>query len=97
MNGKPFHLKGISWFGFELQQGMLLGLEQRPLDDVLHDRTGSMAAFGYDDDATTANTQIAFYDFKPVPLIFVCPAGSLALSNQPLHPDALTRAGERRR
>ena len=35
MNGKPFHLKGISWFGFELQQGMLLGLEQRPLDDVL--------------------------------------------------------------
>ena len=26
--------------------------------------------FGYDDDATTANTQIAFYDFKPVPVIF---------------------------
>lgn len=35
VNGQPFHLKGISWFGFELQQGMLLGLEQRPLDDVL--------------------------------------------------------------
>ena len=26
--------------------------------------------FGYDDDATTANTQIAFYDFKPIPVIF---------------------------
>jgi predicted dehydrogenase len=26
--------------------------------------------FGYEDDANTANTQIAFYDFKPVPLIF---------------------------
>jgi len=26
--------------------------------------------FGYDDDGTTANTQIAFYDFKPVPVIF---------------------------
>jgi hypothetical protein len=26
--------------------------------------------FGYDDDATTANTQIAFFDFKPVPIIF---------------------------
>lgn len=26
--------------------------------------------FGYDDDATTANTQIAYYDFKPVPVIF---------------------------
>ena len=26
--------------------------------------------FGYDDDATTANTQIVFYDFKPVPVIF---------------------------
>ena len=26
--------------------------------------------FGYEDDATTANTQIAFYDFKPVPIIF---------------------------
>jgi predicted dehydrogenase len=26
--------------------------------------------FGYEDDATTANTQIAYYDFKPVPLIF---------------------------
>ncbi len=26
--------------------------------------------FGYEDDATTANTQIAFYDFKPVPVIF---------------------------
>lgn len=26
--------------------------------------------FGYDDDATTANTQIVFYDFKPVPMIF---------------------------
>ncbi len=26
--------------------------------------------FGYDDDATTANTQIAFFDFKPVPVIF---------------------------
>jgi len=26
--------------------------------------------FGYDDDATTANTQIALYDFKPVPVIF---------------------------
>ena len=29
VNGQPFHLKGISWFGFELQQGVLLGLEQR--------------------------------------------------------------------
>jgi predicted dehydrogenase len=26
--------------------------------------------FGYADDATTANTQIAFFDFKPVPVIF---------------------------
>jgi predicted dehydrogenase len=26
--------------------------------------------FGYDDDAETANTQIAFFDYKPVPLIF---------------------------
>ena len=26
--------------------------------------------FGYEDDATTANTQIVFYDFKPVPIIF---------------------------
>ena len=26
--------------------------------------------FGYEDDGTTANTQIAFYDFKPVPVIF---------------------------
>ena len=26
--------------------------------------------FGYEDDANTANTQIAFFDFKPVPLIF---------------------------
>jgi predicted dehydrogenase len=26
--------------------------------------------FGYEDDADTANTQIAFFDFKPVPLIF---------------------------
>ncbi len=26
--------------------------------------------FGYDDDATTANTQIAFFDYKPVPIIF---------------------------
>ena len=26
--------------------------------------------FGFEDDATTANTQIAFYDFKPIPLIF---------------------------
>jgi predicted dehydrogenase len=26
--------------------------------------------FGYEDDATTANTQIAFFDFKPVPVIF---------------------------
>ena len=26
--------------------------------------------FGYEDDATTANTQIAFFDFKPVPIIF---------------------------
>jgi predicted dehydrogenase len=26
--------------------------------------------FGYDDDATTANTQIAFYDFQPIPMIF---------------------------
>lgn len=26
--------------------------------------------FGIDDDATTANTQIAYYDFKPVPMIF---------------------------
>lgn len=26
--------------------------------------------FGYDDDATTANTQIAFFDYKPVPVIF---------------------------
>ncbi len=26
--------------------------------------------FGYDDDATTANTQIAYYDFKPIPVIF---------------------------
>lgn len=26
--------------------------------------------FGIDDDATTANTQIAFYDFKPIPMIF---------------------------
>jgi predicted dehydrogenase len=26
--------------------------------------------FGYDDDAETANTQIAFYDYKPAPLIF---------------------------
>lgn len=25
---------------------------------------------GYEDDATTANTQIAYYDFKPVPVIF---------------------------
>lgn len=35
VNGQPFHLKGVSWFGFELQQSMLLGLEQRPLDDIL--------------------------------------------------------------
>ncbi len=26
--------------------------------------------YGYDDDATTANTQIVLYDFKPVPVIF---------------------------
>ena len=26
--------------------------------------------FGYDDDGDTANTQIAFFDYKPVPLIF---------------------------
>jgi predicted dehydrogenase len=26
--------------------------------------------FGFEDDATTANTQIAFYDFKPIPMIF---------------------------
>ncbi|MBP7949997.1 MAG: Gfo/Idh/MocA family oxidoreductase [Verrucomicrobiales bacterium] len=26
--------------------------------------------FGYEDDATTANTQIAYFDFKPVPIIF---------------------------
>jgi len=26
--------------------------------------------FGYDDDAETANTQIAFFDYKPAPLIF---------------------------
>ncbi len=26
--------------------------------------------FGYDDDAETANTQITFYDYKPVPIIF---------------------------
>ena len=26
--------------------------------------------FGYDDDANTANTQIAFFDYDPVPLIF---------------------------
>jgi predicted dehydrogenase len=26
--------------------------------------------FGYEDDATTANTQIAFFDFKPVPVLF---------------------------
>jgi predicted dehydrogenase len=26
--------------------------------------------FGYDDDATTPNTQIAIYDYKPAPLIF---------------------------
>jgi len=26
--------------------------------------------FGLDDDATTANTQIAYYDFKPIPVIF---------------------------
>ncbi|MGI8602710.1 MAG: Gfo/Idh/MocA family protein [Verrucomicrobiales bacterium] len=26
--------------------------------------------FGYEDDATTANTQIAFFDYKPVPVIF---------------------------
>ena len=26
--------------------------------------------FGYDDDGDTANTQIAFFDYKPVPLMF---------------------------
>ena len=26
--------------------------------------------FGYDDDATTANTQIAFFNYEPVPIIF---------------------------
>ncbi len=26
--------------------------------------------FGYEDDGTTANTQIAFFDFKPVPVVF---------------------------
>ena len=26
--------------------------------------------FGYDDDAETANTQVAFFDYKPAPLIF---------------------------
>jgi hypothetical protein len=35
VNGRPFHLKGVSWFGFELQQGMLMGLEQRRLDEIL--------------------------------------------------------------
>ncbi len=35
VNGRPFHLKGLSWFGFELEQGVLLGLEQRPLDEIL--------------------------------------------------------------
>lgn len=35
VNGKPFHLKGLSWFGIETDKGFLLGLEQRPLDSIL--------------------------------------------------------------
>jgi hypothetical protein len=40
-------------------------------DPVLPEGVMSIGGrFGYDDDGETANTQIAFYDYKPVPLIF---------------------------
>lgn len=39
--------------------------------EMLPERVISIGGrFGLDDDATTANTQIAFYDFKPIPMIF---------------------------
>lgn len=40
-------------------------------DPALPERVISIGGrYGYDDDATTANTQIAFFDYKPIPLLF---------------------------
>lgn len=35
LNGKPFHIKGISWFGLEKGEEMLHGLNKRPMGDIL--------------------------------------------------------------
>ena len=35
-NGSPLAIKGVSWFGLEGPNGVLGGLDLRPLDEVLN-------------------------------------------------------------
>ncbi len=34
-NGKPFRIKGVTWWGAESNRGVLAGLDKRSLDDLL--------------------------------------------------------------